>query len=260
MNPALMLDVVRFELARSLTVGRIAIWFVLTAFPIFLSAGIRVIAQVAQANGGQIHPEEWGLTLYFMTEVICLLSLLLWATPVISTEIEGQTWIYLAMRRSGRSMVLLGKYLTAIIWTLAATLISVTVCSLIMAPFGGFRLWSVMCIVTTLSVVSHAALYLLIGTLFFKRTMVTAVFYTLTIEWGMSFVPALANKITINYRLRGLLADWMNWEEVRSQAETIFGNEPAWTHLLVLFAITVTLIGVALFRMGHSEFPTVQEA
>jgi hypothetical protein len=65
--------------------------------------------------------------------------------------------------------------------------------------------------------------------------------------------------LTINYRLRGLLADWMNWDEARSAAENVFGSEPASTHLLVLAAFTLTLLGVAMFRVGHTEFPTQQE-
>ena len=89
--------------------------------------------------------------------------------------------------------------------------------------------------------------------------MVTAVAYTLLIEYGLSFVPALANKLTINYRLRGLLAEWMDWEIARTIAENVMGREPPATHLLVLAAMTLALLGAAIFRMGHSEFPTNQE-
>ncbi len=253
MNPMLMIDVVRFELTRSLTVGRITIWIILVMFPVALITALRFLQPVDRL-------EPWGITLYFLVpEVVCLLALLLWATPAISTEIEGQTWIYLAMRRSGRSIVLLGKYLTAVLWSLSAALVAITLCILVMGPAGGFRLWCVMCALATLSCLAHASLYILIGMLFYRRTMVTAVLYTLAIEYGMSLVPALANKLTINYRLRGLLADWMSWEEARSRAENVFGNEPATTHLLVLAAITLSLLGAAVFRLGHSEFPTQQE-
>lgn len=254
MNPALVLDVIRFELMRSRTFGRIAIWCGLVLFPVALISALRVMEP---SND----PEPWGFTLYFLVpEVLCLLGLLLWATPAISTEIEGQTWIFLAMRRSGRSMVLIGKYLTAVIWTLSAALVSITLCVAIMGEAGGFRLWVVMCVLAALSCFTHAALYVVIGAIFYRRTMVTAVLYTLAIEYGMSFVPALVNKLTINYRLRGLLANWMDFsEDVRSAAENVFGAEPAATHLLVMFAITISLLGVAVFRLGHSEFPTQQE-
>ncbi len=110
------------------------------------------------------------------------MGLLLWATPVISTEIEGQTWIYLAMRRSGRSLVLLGKYLTAVLWSVSAALVSTSMCAIVMGPAGGWKLWWVICVLSVLSCIAHAALYVLIGTLFFRRTMVTAVFYTMVVR------------------------------------------------------------------------------
>ena len=253
MNPLLLMDVVRFELRRSWTLGRTAIWIILVMFPIALMTVLRFTVTVRDV-------ETWGIMLYFLIpEVVCLLGLLLWATPAISTEVEGQTWIYLAMRRSGRNLVLLGKYLTAVLWSFSAAFVSASACAIIMGPAGGFRLWGVMCILSLLSCFAHASLYVLIGTIFFRRTMVTAVFYTLFIEYGLSLIPALANKLTINYRLRGLLADWMDWEGARTAAENVFGREPVSTHLLVLFAITISLLGVAVLRLTRAELPTQQD-
>ncbi len=254
MNPILTFDVVKFELARSLTMGRSAIWFLLVLFPVSLMVVLRI-------NDVPLDPvEPWGIMLYFLVpEVISLLGLLLWATPAISTEIEGQTWIYLAMRQSGRSYVLLGKYITAVVWTLSAALASTTVCISIMGSAGGFRLWTVMCALSALSCLAHASLYVLIGSIFFRRTLVTAVFYTVAIEYGLSFVPAVANKLTINYRLRGLLSNWMDWEQARSAAENVFGSEPTWVHLSVLAVMTVVLLAIAIIRIARGEFPTQQE-
>lgn len=254
MNPLITLDVIRFELARSLTLGRSAIWLLLVMFPISLMTVLRV-------TGAPLTPvEPWGIMLYFLVpEVISLLGLLLWATPAISTEIEGQTWIYLAMRQSGRTYVLVGKYITAVLWTLSAALFSTTACVVVMGPAGGMRLWTVMCALSALSCFAHASLYVLIGSLFFRRTMVTAVFYTVAIEYGLSFVPAVANKLTINYRLRGLLSNWMDWEEARSRAENVFGSEPTWVHLAVLAIFSVVLLAIAIARIAKGEFPTQQE-
>ena len=176
-------------------------------------------------TAGSTRVEFWGLTLHFLVpEVVCLLGLLLWATPAISTEIEGQTWIYLAMRRSGRTSVLLGKYLTAVIWSVTAALTSVTICLLIVGMIGGIKLWIVMCALSILSCIAHAAIFVLIGVFFHRRTMASAVVYTLGIEYGLSLVPAVANKLTVNYRLRGLLFEWMDFsEQARSNAENVFG-------------------------------------
>ena len=253
MNPALALDVVRFEISRSLTAGRIAIWIALVAFPVVLISILNDRIMSARI-------EPIGFAMYFLIpEVVCLLGLLLWATPAIATEIEGQTWIYLAMRRSGRTTVMMGKYLTAVIWSLSAALAATTLCVLIINPNDPLRMWWVMCALSTLSCFAHASIFLLIGAIFHRRTMVTAVVYTLTIEYGLSFVPAVANKLTVNYHLRGLLADWMNWEEVRSRAERVFGSELASTHLTALALFTVVLLGVSILRLSTAEYPTQQD-
>jgi ABC-type transport system involved in multi-copper enzyme maturation permease subunit len=253
MNPSIILDVIRFELTRSFTKGRMAIWGILVAFPVALFV-------LMDRTNNAIRIEQWGITLYILIpEMVCLLSLLLWATPSISTEIEGQTWIYLAMRRSGRSMVLIGKYLTAVFWSLSAALLSVTLCLLLVDNVGGMRLWTVLSILSVLSCFAHAGIFMLIGVFFHRRTMVTAVFYTLAIEYGLSLVPAVANKVTVNYRLRGLLAEWMDWEEARSTAESFFGHEEPHIHLFVLFTITVVTLFAAIFALARAEYPTQQD-
>ena len=255
-------DVMIFELRRSMTIGRIAIWVMLVAFPVAIITAMSMIARIDM--GDRYNPEEliepFGMAMYFLIpEVSCLLGLLLWATPAISTEIEGQTWVYLTMRSSGRSMVLLGKYLTAVIWTLTAALASVAMCTIIVGPTIGSELWWVLTKLVVLSCFVHAALYLMIGAVFYRRTMVAAVLYTVLVEYVVSFIPALVNKFTINYRLRGLLADWMDWESARSQAENIFGSEPASTHLQMLALMVAVLLGVAVYWVERTEYPTQQE-
>ena len=253
MGASVVWDVMRFELRRSLTPSRAAIWFVLVAFPIALITVLRVTTEIRNV-------ERWGLMLYFLVpEVVCLLGLLLWATPVISTEIEGQTWIYLALRRSGRSLVLLGKYLTAVLWSASAAVVSISICVIVMGPAGGWKVWWIMSALSILSCFAHASLYVLIGTIFFRRTMVAAVFYTMAVEYGLAFVPAVANKLTINYRLRGLLADWTQWPGARSVAEDVFGSESTFTHLLALAIISGLLLAIAVLRMSRAELPTQQE-
>lgn len=255
MNPLLVLDVVRFELRRSLSPGRIAIWGILVLFPIALVTAIRLLSNRAAEN-----TEAWGLALYFLIpEVVCLLGLLLWATPAVSTEVEGQTWIYLAMRRSGRNLVLIGKYLTAVLWSCSAACVATTACVMIMGSAGGLQLWFVICVLSLLSCLAHAALYIMIGTIFFRRTMVVAVSYTLVVEYGLAFVPAIANRLTINYRLRGLLADWMNWDTARTVTENIGGQESAWVHVLVLLATSTALVAASILRLTWTELPTQQE-
>lgn len=251
--PAMLVDVAKFEFARSLTIGRIALWVMLALFPPVILGLLRLQIELETI-------EPWGAAAYFLIpEVICLLGLLLWATPVVSTELEGQTWLYLAMRPSGRWIVLLGKYLTAVVWTFAATLLSVTLCSMLLIGDGVWTFWWTLVTLSFLSCVTHGAIYTLIGTVFYRKTMVVAVVYTLVFEYGLSFVPAIINQLTINYRLRGLLADWSQWRSVRSLAEATLGIETATTHLIALAIVVVLCLAAAVWRVRVTEYPTQQD-
>lgn len=258
----LPIDVMLFELRRSLTWGRIFIWLILVAFPVAIMVTMSSMAKSSMgANfNATAFFEVFGVTLYFLVpEVTCLLGLLLWATPAISTEIEGQTWIYLAMRASGRRSVLVGKYLTAVFWTVSAAIAAITLSVFSTGSAEAFRMWWVLSLLAVMSCLAHAALYVLIGAVFYRRTMVAAVLYTVVVEFGLSFIPALVNKFTINYRLRGLLANWMDWDRARSQAESIFGSEPTQNHLLALLAITIVFLCLAVRKVERTEYPTQQE-
>ncbi|MEM6688468.1 MAG: hypothetical protein AAF664_03515 [Planctomycetota bacterium] len=260
---ALSLDVMLFELRRSLTFGRMAAWGILILFPVALFTTLNILMRVNMGPEAYASPDVFqalGVTLYFLIpEVCCLLGLLLWATPAVSTEIEGQTWVYLALRKAGRKSVLLGKYLTSLVWTFSTALISITICCCVVGPSVSWELAMVLWAIAALSCISHGALFILIGTLFYRRSIVTAVLYTVVVELGISFVPAVINKATINFRLRGLMAEWMGWENARSQFENVLGTDPAWQHLLALLLIAVLCLGVSLYRVETTEYPTQQE-
>lgn len=246
-------DVLRFELGRSRTFGRVALWLILVIFPVVITAILRWQIPVNRI-------EPWGTMLYFLVpEVICLLGLLLWATPSISSELEGQTWIYLATRPRGRTLVVLGKYATAVLWTFSAAAVAIAACSCIIGGEDAFGLWWKLTALAWFSCIAHGALYLLIGLLAFRRTMVAAVIYTVVVEFGLSFVPAVVNQLTINYRLRGLLAGWTDWQAVRSLAEISLGVEPTSHHLIGLGIATGVFLVAAIWRVRTAEFPTQQD-
>ena len=257
MNPTLVLDVALFEIRRSMTLGRSAMWLMLACFPIALVLTLRVTASYVDDEA--IPFEAWGfISHYLIPEVICLLGLLLWATPAISTEVESQTWIYLAMRQPGRTWVVLGKYLTSVVWTLSAAVFAATGCVIIMAGQGGFQLWLALVTISLLSCLAHGALYLLIGLIFFRRTMVAAVAYTLLIEYGLSALPSIANQLSINFQLRSLLDKWLG-TNVNIAFDDITKSDPFWMNLGLLAVFTVVLLGLSVGRTMSSEFPTQQD-
>ncbi len=208
----------------------------------------------------EFQPETFQGPLYLMTvEVMCMLGLLLWASSTISTEIEGQTWIYLAMRSSGRTAVLCGKYLNAVFWSFSGAVIAISLCVVLFERSGGFRLWAVLCTLAFLSCVMHAAMYVLIGVIFHRRTMAMALVYTVIFEYGIALLPAVAGKFTGNLHLRSLFIKWMNWDF--PDAPILRNLQPSSVsfHIGCLIGLTAIALAASLWRLGTAEYPTQQD-
>lgn len=262
-----ILAVFRFECVRSLTVSRFLGWALLAFFPPIL------VAIVASSLVRPIDPRLWASTLFVLIpEATCLLGLLLWATPFLYSELEGKTWIYLAVRPRGRGSVMLGKYLTAVVWTASAALLAVTFTVILVKPPEPFRLWGVLSGLVVLSSFSYGALYLFIGVLFHRRATVVAVAYTLLFEFLVAYIPAMINKLTIQFRLRALLVHLLDWDEQIENLtrrgprpnitilRELVGSEPNWLHLVVLGGTTVVLLSLTYAMLHWREFVTADEA
>ena len=214
------------------------------------------------ASSANLDVTVWGAVLFgLIPEVITLFGLLLWITPVVQSELEGRTWIYLAVRPRGRVSVLLGKYLTAITWTALAGWSSTTICIYIAQPVDAWRLWISLVGIVAFACIGYGALYGLIGVLLQRRAMVIAVAYTLIFEFLVSIVPAVINQFTVQYRLRNLLVQFMGWRELLPDEASaiLLGDQPAWLHILILCGFTVTLLAVAAQVIQRKEYITADE-
>ena len=249
-----MLAVFRFECSRTVTLPRLAGWGILTGFSPAL------LALVSYKNGQmperyQLPNEAWWMFFFILIpEVTCLLGLLLWATPMIHSELEGRTWIYLSIRPRGKGSVLLGKYLTAMAWAGSSALVGLTISVIVTRPPDAMKLWAVYSLLIALSCLAYGSVYTLLGVAFQRRAMVLAVLYTLLLEFVVSFIPAIINKITIHYRLRGLMVRLMDFEIPPSVVEqTRFGTEEAWLQLVVLIATALTAMGLSFYLLHKRE-------
>lgn len=254
------LTVFRFEMSRSLTASRLLAWSTLVLFP----------AAILALRFNFAHPDIFGLALLTLIPlVVCMLGLLLWASPVIHSELEGKTWIYLACRPRGRAAVLVGKYLMAVTWTLLAGLCAVTLCICVAGanrmpvPLG--RLWFVFAVLILLACATYGALFVLIGVLFNRRAMVVCVAYSIVTEFIIPSLPAatVLVEFTVNFRLRNLMLEWMAWRpryELDPIARNLISEAPAWLHLVVLVFATILLLGIALGIVQKREFITADES
>ncbi len=140
--------------------------------------------------------------------------------------------------------------------------VSVTVCVLIAQPQQALRLWATLIALVGLACLAYGALYSLIGVLLHRRAMVIAVAYTLIFEFLVSFVPAVINQFTVQFRLRNLLVDFMDWRSLFSKEASgiLLGNQPAWLHVLTLLGVTLLLLAVATHFIQRQEYATAEEA
>jgi ABC-type transport system involved in multi-copper enzyme maturation permease subunit len=261
MSAGQIASVFRFEWTRAATVARWAWWGAIVAFPV----GVVSLLLYNNIPLDQYEDRGWGAVLFALVpDVVCLLGLLLWATPVIQSELEAGSWTYLVSRPGAKTSVLLGKYLAATTWTALAALAGLATSLLLVRPTGGWHLLLVLAALVVLSCVAYGALYCLIGVLFHRRAMVAAVAYTLVIELLVGFVPAVVNQFTIQFRLRCLLIKWMRWDEAlaerRDDLRLFFDLAPAWQHTSILLGFTLAALGAATYLLHRREYATADEA
>lgn len=254
---AKILAVFQFEWRRALTLPRMAWWAALTLFP------IGFVSLFWLSPLPELPREEWVVILFALSPMlIVMLGTFLWAAPVISAELERRSWIYLAVRPHGRMAVVLGKYLAALTWVIPAAVIGMSVALLIADPSGKRELWLALAGLICLSCPAYAALYMLIGIAFPKRAMLIAVAYTLVMELVISFLPAMINKLSIQYRLRALLIEWTGVMDPveRTKLLDYFGSEPAWLHVLTLLLATAVLVTMSVLLIRVREFSQSDES
>lgn len=270
--------VCRFEWRRSKTWARTFLWLLLTLFPV----GIMLLMRF---NGAE-PPRHFvaGMLLVLVPMVMCMLGVFLWATPAISAEVERGSWVYLTVRPRGGIAVLLGKYLVALGWTIPAAILGATL-ALIAAPAGVslqdhlselqvdgqaltatdpipelsyVRVWPVLVVLSVLSSMTYGAAYTLIGVLFQRRSMVVAVAYTLVFEVLVGFVPAMVNKLTIQFRLRSMYVTWLDVPLPQNRGRGIdlsefLSDAPAWHNASVLGLMTIGFLAAAALALRSRE-------
>lgn len=252
--------VFRFEWKRSITVPRVVWWLVLTLFPALLLGMIRL--NVGPPPASDTAPAA--TVVYVLCPgVVCVMGVLLWATPAIAGELESRSWVYLSVRPHGAMAVLLGKYLVAVSWTIPAGLLASTLALLAMSPNDLFHLMWVQWLLVIGSCFSYAAVFTLIGVIWPKRAMVFGVFYVVVVEALLSMIPAVVNLLTVQFRLRCLFVRWMEFHESSVGNSPVFrayfGDDSALWHCLMLAAMTVLMLGVAALVLRWREFTASAE-
>jgi ABC-type transport system involved in multi-copper enzyme maturation permease subunit len=249
--------VFRFEWKRAWTPSRLLGWGLLAVFPAFIVAIIRFTAD-------QPPREIWlGFLFALIPMLVSLLGALLTTTTAISSELERRSWVYLAIRPHGGTAVLLGKFLASVSMVIPVALLGLTLALPLTGMRGMFQAWWSFAGLIVLSCPAYAAIFLLLGVINPRRSVLLAVAYSLIFELIISFVPAVINKLTVQYRLRALLVDWCDMElppEAGSSVLALIGDSPPSVHVLVLLVLPPLLLSAAVAMLRWSEFTSAAES
>ena len=254
MSPSGILAVLRFEMRRMMTLPRLAGWVALTLICPLLAMLLK-FREVPMTS----IPQAGIFLLVLIPFVTCCLHLLLWATPVITSEMESRALAYISVRPTGRISMFLGKYIAAAVRASVSGALSLGISLLIMQPDGIDNLFVVLFILVLMASFSYGALYALIGVLFPSRAMPIALAYTLTVELLVSFIPALINQITLQFRLRYLFADWIGHSVWKQDFEVWMGNDPAWQHVAILVGYTIGLLALGMWVIHRREYVKAEQ-
>ncbi|MEZ6063014.1 MAG: hypothetical protein R3C19_21935 [Planctomycetaceae bacterium] len=269
-----LLAIIRFEWNRTMTSGRIAWWVTLAAFPVVITSLVRWFTYEAVMRVPPDRMEEflaaqqtaWSIVLYMLVPCVAsAVGVLLSAAPAIAGELEQRSWVYMATRPNGIFWLMLGKYMVAVVWGASASIAGLTVA----VPITGldvataFDLWFTLVRLCLLSCGSYAAVFMLIGAIIPHRAMVFCVAYTGVVEVVISMIPAVINRITVQYRLRSLFVSWTGAEEqLRNMPffEYVFNEDGTMLQILWLLALTAVFLVTALVIAHRREFTAVAES
>ena len=247
-----------FEWKRAWTVPRLMGWGLLALFPVFIMGLIRFTAVNSP-------PRELLITFLFalVPMLVSMLGALLSTTTAIASELERRSWVYLTIRPNGGSAVLLGKYLAAVTMVIPVALLGLSIAVPLSGVPNAWQVWWAMARLVLLSCPAYAAIYLLLGVINPRRAMVLAVAYSLLFELIVSFVPAVINKLTVQFRLRALMLNWCDIlppPGTDSNILALIGNSSPTEHVCVLLALTPLLLTASIVILRSREFTSAAES
>ncbi len=195
-------------------------------------------------------------------QAIAVLMALLYAAPLLNTELEAKTLPYLLTRPVPRWQIIVGKYLAIATVLLPFHLASLTGAWFLLEMPGGTDLLGAELAGSVAAVLAYNALFILIGYLIPSRAMVVAVIYII-LEAFLSFIPALINRFTITYYIRSIaigLSDVVDMTDLPEEAEIIIGNASLGSSFLIVGVIIALGLGFASLLAAQREYVVTEKA
>lgn len=260
-----------FELRRSMSAQRISVSIGMALFPPAMLSLLIFGAKVSSADGGAQMIDSAQFLAVFLTALVLLLSLLLWATPNVYSELEGKSWLFVASRPAGRTLIFLGKFMASVVVSLAICFTAITLCVLVIRStnetINPIRLWLSMNVVYFLATLIYAAVFSLIGVVFVKRAMVVGAGFLIGFDVFLATLPgALINRFTVRHHLQEIGIATMGWffpANAGSEQDyrNIYGQEWAtWIHVTIVLSVTLLLLIIGTKVISSREYVTADQS
>jgi len=114
-------------------------------------------------------------------------------------------------------------------------------------------------VLAVLAGLTYSSLFCGIGCIIPKRAMLIAFSYTLIFETVVAFVPAIINRLTIQYHLRCLLNRWVDLDVPAEGEQLFFSDWPASWHVAVLVGMIVLWQVVSLTVIHFRQYVMTDE-
>lgn len=274
----------QFEFRRSLTTSRIATSSILALFApvmLFLIGNAMRIDEFSR----QIPLPIVVLGVFHLLAVF--LSVLLWATPVVYSELEGKTWVYLAIRPHGKLASTLGKYLNAVFWAIMTAGVSLTLSCVVVSQFpwdpdmlvrelrGSTELrntwremlghasepwviWYSLMPSIVLGSLALSAIFVHIGLIFHRRAMVLAVVYAV-VESVFAFLPAMIRQLSVGFHMRNIGFKIAGFEFPQVDEGVITDGNSMLIHVLILLIIVGIHLLASIGWLHSREYIRAEE-
>ena len=260
-----------FELRRSMSAQRISVSIGMALFPPAMLSLLIFGAKVSSADGGAQMIDSAKFLAVFLTALVLLLSLLLWATPNVYSELEGKSWLFVASRPAGRTLIFLGKFMASVVVSLAICFTAITLCVLVIRStnetINPIRLWLSMNVVYFLATLIYAAVFSLIGVVFVKRAMVVGAGFLIGFDVFLATLPgALINRFTVRHHLQEIGIATMGWffpANAGSEQDyrNIYGQEwSTWIHVTIVLSVTLLLLIIGTKVISSREYVTADQS
>jgi ABC-2 type transport system permease protein len=233
------------------------------SFLFLLPFGLSILAR---AFGAPAYGVEFAFVFTLIPHALLPLAALLYASGVVSDELEDQTLTYLLIRPIPKWAIYVTKLLATLCITVALV-VTFTLVTYVPVFWGTPEFWGAVfplkplqaALLFALSLVAYCSLFGWIG-LMFRRSLVLGVAYIVMFEWFLSNIDFAIRRLTVTYYWRVLADRWLDIRpnpNVRgaSSAWSLGTDEPSTsTCLLVLLGVSAVLTLLAALNFSRREF------